>query len=474
MSSRSAQRWVLVLTSVASLMVALDLLVVSTALSTIRLDLGASVELLQWTVTAYGLSFAVLLMTGAALGDRFGRRRVFVAGLGLFTAASAACALAPSIGWLIAGRAAQGVGAALVIPLAVALLSAAFPPERRGRAIGLMEGATGLATIAGPLVGGTLAQAVGWEWIFWVNVPIGLIAIPLVLGRIEESFGEDTALDVRGIVLVTGAGLGVVWGLVRANNAGWGSSEIVAALTAGVLLAVAFVVWELRAHEPMLPMRLFRSTAFSAGSAASFLLFASLYGSVFFMAQFLQTGLGYTPLEAGLRLVPWTAMLLVFAPIAGVLADRVGDRLVLVGGLILATVGMGWLAIIADPDVTYSEIVVPLVVGGIGASMGIPAVQNAIIGAVAPGEVGKASGANSMVQELGGVFGVAILVTVFAAAGGYAAARSFADGFAPAIGVCAALSLAGALAGLGIPGQPRAAKVHLTDEVPAPDSEGGS
>jgi EmrB/QacA subfamily drug resistance transporter len=403
--SRRGSRWVLVLTSVASLMVALDLLVVSTALSTIRLDLGAKVEELQWAVTAYGVSFAVLLMTGAVLGDRFGRRRVFVAGLGLFTAASAACALAPGIGWLIAARAVQGVGAALVIPLAVALLSTAVPPERRGRALGLLEGVTGLATIAGPLLGGALAQAVGWEWIFWANVPIGLVAIPLVLSRIEESFGEDTALDFGGITLATGAALGVVWGLVRSNSVGWGSFEIVAALTAGILLAVAFVVWELRAREPMLPMRLFRSMAFSAGSAASFLLFASLYGSVFFLAQFLQTGLGYTPLEAGLGLIPWTAALLVVAPVAGVLADRFGDRPILVGGLALSAAGMGWLALIAAPDLVYPQIVVPLVVSGIGNSMAIPAVQNAIIGAVAPGEVGKASGANSMVQELGGCSG---------------------------------------------------------------------
>jgi EmrB/QacA subfamily drug resistance transporter len=453
-------------------MVALDLLVVSTALSTIRLDLGAKVEELQWAVTAYGVSFAVLLMTGAVLGDRFGRRRVFVAGLGLFTAASAACALAPGIGWLIAARAVQGVGAALVIPLAVALLSAAVPPERRGRALGLLEGVTGLATIAGPLLGGALAQAVGWEWIFWANVPIGLVAIPLVLSRIEESFGEDTALDFGGITLATGAALGVVWGLVRSNSVGWGSFEIVAALTAGFLLAVAFVVWELRAREPMLPMRLFRSMAFSAGSAASFLLFASLYGSVFFLAQFLQTGLGYTPLEAGLGLIPWTAALLVVAPVAGVLADRFGDRPILVGGLALSAAGMGWLALIAAPDLVYPQIVVPLVVSGIGNSMAIPAVQNAIIGAVAPGEVGKASGANSMVQELGGVFGVAIVVAVFAAAGSYLSAQSFTDGFAPAIGVCAALSLVGALAGIGIPGRPKATEANLTDEGPVPETEG--
>ncbi|MGH3972571.1 MAG: MFS transporter, partial [Pseudonocardiaceae bacterium] len=315
--SKPTQRWVLALTSTASFMVALDLLVVATALTSIRLDLGASIEQVQWTVTAYGLSFAVLLLTGAALGDRFGRRRVFTIGLGLFATASAGCALSPDVGWLITARAVQGAGAALVMPLAVALLSADTPPERRGRALGIFEGLTGLATIAGPPVGGAVAQVIGWEWIFWVNVPIALLMIPLVVFRVGESHGSDTTLDVRGLVLVTGGALGLVWGLVRGNESGWTSPGVVAALAAGAVLMLAFIRWELRTRQPMLPMRLFGSRVFSSATGTSFLLFAALYGSVFFLAQFMQTGLGYTPLEAGLRLVPWTATLFVVAPLAG-------------------------------------------------------------------------------------------------------------------------------------------------------------
>jgi EmrB/QacA subfamily drug resistance transporter len=438
--------WVLALTAAASLMVALDLLVVATALNTIRQDLGASVEQLQWTVTAYGLVFAVLLMTGAALGDRFGRRRVFMIGLGVFAAASAACALAPGIEWLIAARAVQGAGAALVMPLAVVLLTASVPAERRGRTLGTFEALTGLATIAGPPVGGVVAQALGWESIFWINVPIALVVIPLVARHVAESRGSDTALDLRGLVLVTGAVFGLVWGLVRGNLAGWDNVSVLVPLVAGVVLLVAFVAWELRADQPMLPMGLFRRRAFSAGTAASMFLFAALYGSVFFLAQFMQTGLGYGPLEAGLRLVPWTAMLLFVAPLAGAFADKVGNRPLLVGGLVVNAVGLGWLALIAAPDLSYGAMVWPLIVTGIGASMAIPVVQNAVLGGVPEDAIGKASGANSMTQELGGAFGVAVLVAVFTVAGSYATASSFVSGFTVAMWVCAGLAAAGAVA----------------------------
>jgi EmrB/QacA subfamily drug resistance transporter len=449
--SKQANAWVLALTSVASLMVALDTLVVSTALITIRNDLGASIEELEWTVNAYNLSLAVLLLPAAALGDRFGRRRMFAAGLGLFVATSAACALAPDVGWLIAARAVQGAGAALVISLALAIVSAAFPPQRRGTAIGILEGVTGLATIGGPVIGGAISQGISWEWIFWVNVPIGLIALPLAIARIDESFGGDTVLDVRGLALVGGGALGVVWGLVRGNTAGWDSPEVIAALVAGALLLAAFVAWERRAREPMLPMRFFRSRAFSGGNAATFFLFAALFGAVFFFAQFLQTALGHDPLEAGLRLVPWTATLFVVAPIAGALADRIGERPLVVGGLALQAAGLIWLAVIAEPGLAFTEMLAPSILTGVGASAAIPTSANAVVGAVAVDAVGKAAGANGMLRELGGVFGIAVAVAVFAGLGSYASPEAFSDGFAPAMGVAAGLSLAGAITGLALP-----------------------
>lgn len=470
MISNSSRRWLLALASIASFMVALDLLVVSTALTTIRLDLRASIEQVQWTVTGYGLSFAGLLMTGAALGDRFGRRRVFMTGLTVFAVASAGCALSPTVAWLITARVVQGAGAALVMPLAVTLLSAGYPAESRGRALGIFEGLTGLATIAGPPAGGMIAHLVGWEWIFWVNVPIAAVVVVLVGRRVEESHGTDASLDIRGILLVTGGALGLVWGLVQGNDAGWTSPQVLAALAVGVALILGFVAWQRRAREPMLPLDLFRSRGFSAGTVASVLLFAALYGSVFFLGQFMQTGLGYTPLEAGLRLVPWTASLLIVAPLAGTLADQFGDRPVLVGGLLLNAGGLAWIALVATPDLGYSSMVVPLVVTGIGASMAIPVVQNAVLGAVAPASVGKASGANSMTQELGGVFGVAVLVAVFTAAGSYHSTPSFVDGFASAMGVCATLALGAAVAAFAVPR--RAATPVVTADVPEVEKVG--
>ncbi|MPZ61549.1 MAG: DHA2 family efflux MFS transporter permease subunit [Propionibacteriales bacterium] len=445
--------WALALTSVGSLMAALDTLVVTTALTTIRLDLGASIQELEWTVNAYNLSFAVLLMTAAALGDRIGRRRVYAAGLTLFSVASAACALAPDIGWLIAARAVQGVGAALVLPLGLALLSVAFPPERRGTAIGIFSGITGIAVASGPLIGGAVAEGLAWQWIFWLNVPIGLAMVPLVLARLKESFGPDTAVDLGGVGLVTAGTFGLVWGLVRGNIVGWASAEVASALVAGGLLVAAFVRWELRTRRPMLPMRFFRSAAFSAGNAAIFLLFGSLFGAVFFVAQFLQTGLGYGPLGAGLRLTPWVVTLLIVAPIAGTFADRIGERPLMVGGLSLQAVGMAWIGLIAAPGLAYADLVAPLVVAGCGVSMAIPAAQNSVLGAVDSVEGGKASGVSSMSRELGGVFGIAVLVAVFAGSGGYASAAAFVDGFAPAIGGSAVLASAGAVVGLRLPGR---------------------
>jgi EmrB/QacA subfamily drug resistance transporter len=446
-TTTTSRRWVLGLAAVASFMVALDTLVVSTALTTIRADLSASIEQLEWTVNAYNLSFAVLLMTASALGDRLGRRRLFAGGLALFALASAACALAPDAGTLIAARAVQGAGAAFVMPLALALVSAAFPPERRGSAIGALQGLTGLAVASGPVIGGAVAEGLNWSWIFWINVPIGLLAVPLVLARMPESTGEDRALDIPGLVLITTAATGIVWGLVRGNSAGWGSAEVLGSLAGGGVLLAAFLAWQARAPEPMLPLGLFRSRAFSVGNGAIFLTFASLFAAVFFLAQFLQSGLGHGALGAGLRLLPWTATLFFVAPAAGALVDRFGERPFLAGGLALQAAGLGWIALVASPGVDYLTLVPALLVAGCGVSMAMVAAQNAALGAVAPSAVGKASGVNSTLRELGGVFGIAVAVAAFAGAGGYASATQFSDGFVAAMAFAAGLSLVGALAG---------------------------
>jgi EmrB/QacA subfamily drug resistance transporter len=432
-------------------MVALDALVVTTALNSIRIHLGASIQQLEWTVNAYTLTFAVLMITGSALGDRFGRRRLLGAGLALFSAASAACALAPNVGFLIAMRAVQGAGAALVLPLSIAILTDAFPPQRRAWAMGLFSGLTGLAVLGGPVVGGAITQGISWQWIFWINVPIGLVMLPLVLRKVSESRGPQAALDLPGLGLVTGAAFGLVWALVRGNTSGWGSLEIVAALIGGAAMLAGFVAWELRASEPMLPMRLFGSRQFSAGNAASFFQFGSLFGVVFFMAQFLQTAQGHSPLDTGVRLLPWTATLFVVAPLAGARLERFGARPFIAVGLAMQAAGFVWLALIISPDVAYWRLVPPLMIAGTGVSLAIPAAQTAVVNAVAPQFIGKASGAFATTRQLGGAFGVAILVAVFTGSGSYSSPASFSNGFVSALAVAAALSLCGAVSGVVLP-----------------------
>ncbi len=447
----SKQKWILVLAAMAAFMTALDALVVTTALSTIKRDLGASVEELEWTVNAYNLSFAVLLMTAAALGDRLGRKRVFIAGIGLFVGASAACAVAPSVGALIVARAIQGAGAAAVTTLALALVGHAFPPENRGAALGIFFAVNGLAVAGGPLVGGAVTQGIAWQWIFWLNVPVGVALIPLVIRRIPESHGPDRAIDLPGVALVSAGVLGLVWGLMRGNDAGWGSAEVVGSFAAAVAALTAFVAVERRVRAPMLPLRFFRSRAFSAGNGAIFCAVGGLFCAAFFMSQFLQTGLGYGPLGAGLRLLPWTATLFFVAPVAGKLVDRFGERPFLVVGPLLQAIGFGWVALVAEAGMSYGTLIVPMMVAGVGISMTFPAAQNSVVSSVPQEAIGKAAGINSTMRELGGVLGIAIGVAAFAGAGGYASPTDFADGFVAAISVTAGLSVLAALCGAALP-----------------------
>ena len=450
MTAKTKTLWTFAITSVALFMVVLDNLVVSTALPVIRTDLDATIEQLEWTVNAYTLTFAVFLLTGAALGDRFGRRRMFIFGLALFTAASAAAALAPSMEALIAARAVQGIGGAIVTPLTLTLLSAAFPAERRGVALGAWSGIAGLAVAAGPLVGGAVVEGIAWQWIFWLNVPIGLAVLPLSR-LLVESHGPDKALDLPGLGLASGGLLGLVWGLVHGNADGWGSPQIVGSLTVGALLLAAFVAWEARAKAPMLPLRFFRNRAFSAANGASLAMYFGMFGSVFLLSQFFQTAQGYSPLEAGLRVLPWTAMPMLVAPIAGALTDRIGGRPFLAGGLALQALGLAWIAAVSTPDVGYSSLIGPFIVSGIGMGMFFAPVANVVLSAVGARDEGKASGASNAIREVGGVFGVAVLASIFARTGGYESAASFTDGLVAATWVGAVVVALGAVVALAVP-----------------------
>jgi EmrB/QacA subfamily drug resistance transporter len=445
--------WTLAIVSVALFMVTLDNLVVTNALVSIREDLGASLEELEWTVNAYTLSFAVFLLSAAALGDRLGRRLVFAVGIGIFTVASAAAALAPSTDALIAARALQGLGGAVIAPLSLTLLSEAFSADRRGLALGIWSGVSGLGVALGPVVGGAVVESFSWQWIFWLNVPIGLALAPASLRILAESRGPNSRLDLRGVALASTGLLGVVFGIVRAQALGWTSTTVIGSIGAGVLLLAAFVAWELRTPAPMLPMRLFRNRGFAATNGVSLAMFFGAFGAIFLLAQFFQVAQGYSPLEAGIRTLPWTAMPIFVAPVAGILSDRIGSRPLMATGLALQATALAWLAVVTEPDAAYGLFVPAFVMAGTGMALVFAPSANAILSSVRPEEAGQASGATNTIREVGGVLGVAVLATVFTSHGGFASPDAYVDGLVPAIWVGSAVLAAGALVALLVPGR---------------------
>jgi EmrB/QacA subfamily drug resistance transporter len=459
--SRTTTLWTFAITSVALFMVTLDNLVVTTALPVIRHDLHASLSQLEWTVNAYTLTFAVLLLTGAALGDRWGRRLMFSIGLGIFTLGSAAAALSTTPTMLDLARGLQGVGGAIVTPLTLTILSAAVPREKRGLALGAWGGIGGLAVAIGPLVGGAIVEGISWQWIFWLNVPIGLVLAPLAFARLEESRGPADRLDLAGLALASAGLFGIVWGLVRGNLVGWGSTEIVGSLAAGTVVLALFVLWELRAQAPMLPMRFFRNRAFALTNVSSLFMFFGMFGSIFLLAQFFQTVQGYSPLQAGLRILPWTAMPIFIAPIAGAMSDRIGGQRIMATGLALQAVGLGWIAAVSTPTVPYADLVAPFFISGIGMALFFAPVANVVLSSVKPKEEGQASGAQNAIRELGGVFGVAVLASIFAQYGGYGLPQHFVDGMQPAVWVGAVIVGLGAIAAIAIPSPARALEPAL-------------
>jgi EmrB/QacA subfamily drug resistance transporter len=456
--------WTLAISSVAVFMVTLDNLVVTTAIPVLREDLHASLSGLQWTVNAYTLTFAVLLLTGAALGDRFGRRRLLAVGIGIFTAASAAAALAPSIVALDVARAIQGVGGAIVMPLTLTILSAAVPAQRRGLALGIWGGISGLAVALGPLVGGAIVSGISWHWIFWLNVPIGLLLLPLILLRLDETRGPASKLDLPGLALGSAGLVGIVWGLVRANEVGWMSAQIIGAFVVGVALLVSFVAWELRTEHPMLPMRFFRNRTFALANVASLLMFFGMFGAIFFISQFFQTVQGLSPFQSGLRILPWTAMPMLVAPVAGAVSDRIGGHRLMGAGLALQAIGLAWIAAVSTPTTPYVDFIGAFLISGIGMALFFAPVANVILSSVRPEQEGQASGANNAIRELGGVFGVAVLAAVFVSNGSYGSGQQFVDGMNPAVMIGAALVAVGAIAAFAIKRSPRT--IEVPSDVP--------
>ena len=448
--------WTLAIVSIGLFMMVLDNLVVNVALPSIRHDLGASIQTLEWTVNSYILAYAVLLLTGAALGDRLGRKRMFIGGIALFTVGSAAAALSPTIGFLIAARATQGVAAALVTPLTLTLLAEAFPPEQRGLALGVWSGISGIGVALGPLVGGALTQVASWHWIFWVNVPIGIALIPLAATRLVESRGEVKRLDLPGLALVSTGLFGVVYGLVRSQSLGWSSSEVVVSLAAGTALLVAFIWQELRTSEPMLPMSFFANRSFAVTNAVSIAMYFGMFGSIFFLSQFLQNVLHNSPLQAGVKLLVWTGAVMVVSPVAGFMSERYGSRLFMVAGLGLQAIALGMLAMLASVDQTYASMVIPFVLAGSGMALVFAPSANAVLSSVRTAQTGQASGATNAIRELGGVLGIAVLATVFTSHGSYTTPQAYVSGLVPAMWVGVAVLAAGALIAAVFPFSTRA------------------
>ncbi len=467
MTGRGRPLATFVVTSIALFMGALDNLVVTMALPAIKTHLHASLASLEWTVNAYTLTFAVLLLPGATLGDRFGRKKMFLIGLGIFTGASALAALSSSADQLIAARALQGVGGAIITPLTLTLLSVAVPAAKRGLALGAWGAIAGLAIAVGPVVGGAIVDGASWSWIFWLNVPIGVALLPLAWRLLAESHGPSSKLDGVGTVLATAGLFSVVLGLVRANDWGWGSGRIVGLFVVSAAFLTAFVWWEARVAEPVLPLRLFQHRGFAMSNVASLFMFFGMFGSIFLLAQYLQVGRGYSPLSAGVRTLPWTAMPIFVAPIAGLLSDRIGGRRIVATGLFLQAVGLGWLATVASPTVSYLTMVPGLAISGFGMALFFAPVANLVLSSVRHEEQGIASGAHNAIRELGGVFGVAVLASVFAHSGGYSSPQAFTNGVVPAVWVGAAIVALGGMAALLIPRRP-VSDVTVDDEAGLP------
>jgi EmrB/QacA subfamily drug resistance transporter len=459
--------WTLLIVSVGLFMCVLDNLVVTVALPSIHRDLGASIQTLEWTVNGFVLSFAVLLMTGAALGDRFGRKRMFVIGILLFTLASAGSALAPNMGILIATRALQGAGAAIVTPLTLTLLASTFPEDKRGLAIGVWSGISGIAVALGPLVGGAVIQLSSWHWIFWINVPVGLILAPTAARLLSESYGGQRGLDLPGLGLVSTGLFGIIFGLIRSQTLGWGSVEVIVSLTAGVVLLAGFIAQELRTDTPMLPMSFFKKRAFSVTNVVSLSMYFGMFGSIFFMSQYLQNVLGNSALEAGVKMLVWTGSTMLVAPLAGYFSEKLGSRFFMVAGLTLQAIALGWLASEVKVDQSYASMVLPFICGGAGMALVFAPSANAVLSSVRNDQAGQASGANNAIRELGGVLGISVLSTVFTSHGSYASPQDYVNGLIPTMWVGASVLAAGALITAALPFGARKESASVQASAPA-------
>ncbi len=442
---------VLLATGIPMFMATLDNLVMTNALPVIRVELDASIEELQWFMNAFTLAFASFILMAVALGDRYGRRTVFTIGIAVFTLASVGAALATDPTQLIIARTVQGLGGAAIMPLSLSLLAGAVPASRRPLAIGIWGGMAGLAVALGPLVGGAVVEGWNWNAIFWLNVPIGVLAVPVVLAVLPNPFGERLRADVLGVVLAGLGVLGLVWGIVRGNDAGWASAEVLTALGGGAVLLALFLLWQRRTAAPLLPLRLFRDRSFAVANVVGLGFSFGMFGSVFILIQFLQIVQGYSPLEAGVLTMPWTMAPMFVAPLAGLIAPRIGTRALIVTGLALQTAGLTWIALTMSADTPYAEMVGAFVLAGVGMGLVFAPSSTAVLAHIEPHDTAKASGTNATIREVGIALGIAVLTAVFTGAGGRLTPTEYVDAAIPAVLTGAAVVAATALVATLLP-----------------------
>jgi EmrB/QacA subfamily drug resistance transporter len=461
LSEHNRRWWTLGAMCFALFMIMLDNTAVNVALPSIQEDFDASLSALEWTVNAYTLTFAVLLITGGRLGDIFGRRRMFLFGVVVFALSSATIGFAPSDGWLVASRAVQGIGAAFMMPATLSIISNAFPPEERGKAIGTWAGVSAIALAVGPLLGGWLTEDVSWRAIFFINLPVAVGAVAVTLFATHESRDEtvDRRVDIPGIAAMTVALTALVFALVEGNSWGWGSAGIIGLLALTVVALGAFVAIERRAPAPIVDFDALRSKQFLGANIVAFMVSFGMLAMFFFLALYMQNILGFSPLEAGVRFLPTTLMIVVVAPIAGRLTDRIGPRWLITIGLVLVAVALYELTLI-DTGTTYGDLLPAFVVMGIGIAMTMSPMSTAAMNAVSRDKAGIASGLLAMMRMVGGTLGVAATGAIFQAAVGSrlgglepgqagaaseAAARAFIDGLTDSMRLSAAVALAGAV-----------------------------
>ncbi|MCU7730471.1 DHA2 family efflux MFS transporter permease subunit [Actinoplanes sp. KI2] len=446
---------VLAAVGIPTFMVTLDNLVVSTALPVIRTDLHASITELQWFVNAYTLPFAAFLLTASALGDRIGRRRMFLAGIVVFTLASLAAGMATESWQLTAARAIQGLGGAAVAPLALTLLAQAVPDNLRTMAVGVWGGISGLGVAVGPVVGGAVVDGLDWHWIFWLNVPVGVVAVILAATVLDESRGGARRLDPLGLALSASGMLLLIWGVVDGPDKGWTSARVLSMLISGTVLIAAFIAWQARNKHPMLPLSLFRSRGFSLVNVVTLTFSAGTFGAVFLLAQFFQVVQGLSPLDSGLRTLPWTMAPMVVAPLAGLFGDRIGQRNLIFAGQVLLAGAILWMGLTTSATVSYSHLVAAFAMAGVGMGLTFAPISTMALASVTEQQRGVASGANNTIRELGVAVGVAALASIFSSYGSYLTHDSYVDGLRPAVLAGAAIVAAGAVVAPWLPGRSR-------------------